>query len=95
MGNFAVATGIATLLNTPSFWRHRPVVGAWGGALMQAIEDRAHDAGKHSMWAGVSGANPEAVHFHTAVGYSVVSRLPQVGFKFGQWIDLILLQKLL
>ncbi|MGO4916248.1 GNAT family N-acetyltransferase [Pseudogemmobacter sp. W21_MBD1_M6] len=62
-------------------------------ALMLALEDRARAQAVHSLWAGVSAANPEGLGFHRAVGFVEVARLPEVGYKFGQWIDLILLRK--
>lgn len=64
-----------------------------GRALMDAVEDRARRAGVGSMWAGVSGENPDGVLFHAKLGYSEIARLPKVGFKFGRWMDLVLMRK--
>ena len=66
-----------------------------GRALMVALEDHAREAGFHSMIAGVSGENPGGIAFHERMGYAQVAVLPQVGWKFERWMDLILLQKLL
>lgn len=73
--------------------------GAWGRgigrALMAEIEAHAARRGVHSMFAGVSAANEAGVGFHAAVGYLEVARLSEVGFKFGRWLDLVLMQKIL
>jgi L-amino acid N-acyltransferase len=47
------------------------------------------------MVAAVSSANPGAVAFHERLGFGQVGRMPEVGFKNGQYLDLILLQKML
>lgn len=64
-----------------------------GRALMAALCDHAKADGKHRMFAGCSAENPGAVRFHAAVGFETVATLPEVGFKFGRWIDLVLMQK--
>lgn len=72
---------------------------AWGQgagrALMSALCDHAGARGVHSMWAGVSAENPSGVAFHARIGFAEVARLPEVGFKFGRWMDLVLMQKIL
>lgn len=38
-------------------------------------------------------ANPGAVRFHPQLGYRHSGHLGEVGFKAGQWLDLIFMQK--
>lgn len=94
-GQFRGGVGYAktmehTIILSPDAWG----CGA-GRALMAALETHAAGRGIRSMIAGVSGANPDGVAFHAAMGYRTIATLPQVGFKAGQWLDLVLMQKLL
>lgn len=66
-----------------------------GRALMAAIEDHARARGAHTMVAAVDAANAEGIGFHQAIGYRQVGYLPESGRKFGRWLDLVLLQKIL
>ena len=47
------------------------------------------------MIAGVSAENPEGRAFHEKLGYRVVAIMPEAGYKFGRYIDLVLMQKFL
>ncbi len=64
-----------------------------GRALVNDLCELAQKAGKRSMFAGCSAENPGAVAFHAKLGFEQLAILPQVGFKFGRWIDLVLMQK--
>ncbi len=66
-----------------------------GRALMDKLEQHARAAGMHSLIAGVSGENPSGAAFHKSIGYSQIAVLPEVGCKFGRWMDLVVFQKLL
>jgi phosphinothricin acetyltransferase len=71
----------------------------WGGgvgrALMAALVDRARTDGKHVLVAAVDGANEASIAFHVRLGFTEVARMPEVGAKFGRWLDLVLLQLVL
>ena len=70
--------------------------GRWrsgiGRALMGALIDEARASGKHVMVAAIDGTNERSIRFHERLGFVEVARMPEVGTKFGQWLDLVLLQ---
>ena len=66
-----------------------------GRALMSQVESHARAAGAHVMIAGVSGENAEGRAFHLALGYREIATLCEVGYKFGRWMDIVLMQKFL
>lgn len=66
-----------------------------GRALMEKALEMAASQGLHVMVAGISAANPGGVAFHKTLGFERVGRMPQIAHKGGQWLDLILMQKML
>lgn len=66
-----------------------------GRALLTAVEDHARDQGAHQMIAGVSGVNAAGRAFHERMGYRHIATVPEAGFKFGRFMDLVLMQKIL
>lgn len=66
-----------------------------GRELMAVLERHARGSDVHSLWAGISAENAGGVAFHERVGFVEVARLPEVGYKFGRWMDLVLMQKML
>ena len=66
-----------------------------GRALLAALEDAALAEAIHVMVAGIAANNAPARAFHAACGYTEVAFMPEVGQKFGEWQDLVLMQKVL
>ena len=52
-------------------------------------------AGHHVMIGAIDGENAGSIRFHARHGFVEVARLPEVGFKFGRWLDLVLVQRVL
>lgn len=64
-----------------------------GRRLLEALIDRARNAGIHVMVGAVDGANVDSIRFHERLGFVEVARMPEVGRKFGCWLDLVLVQR--
>ncbi|MGA2835086.1 MAG: N-acetyltransferase family protein [Acidimicrobiales bacterium] len=63
-----------------------------GRDLMNALLGAARQSGKHAMVAAIDSANEPSIRFHERLGFVEVGRMPEVGAKFGRWLDLVLLQ---
>ena len=63
-----------------------------GRELMDALINEAKRTGKHVMIAAVDGANHPSIRFHERLGFVEVAHMSEVGEKFGQWQDLVLMQ---
>lgn len=66
-----------------------------GRRLYTAIEAILTAQGYRKVFAVVTSANAPSVAFHEALGYHRTAVFPQVGFKQGQWYDVIWLEKTL
>jgi len=63
--------------------RRRGVASALYGALIA----HARAQRVHVLIAVLGGDNPESRALHAKLGFTFTGRLPQVGFKFGRWVD--------
>ncbi len=94
-GQFRGGNGYATCMEHTVILSPQSQGRGLGRALMQAVETHAKAHGAHQMIAGISAENPAGVAFHARLGYREVARIPKAGFKFGRFIDLVLMQKFL
>lgn len=62
-----------------------------GRALLVELVARARAAGHHVMLADIEAGNAASVRLHESLGFAPVGRLPEVGTKFGRWLDLAIL----
>ena len=63
-----------------------------GPQLMTALIERARTCGKHVMVAAIESGNAASIRLHERAGFSVTGQMPQVGTKFGRWLDLTFMQ---
>ncbi|MGA8550774.1 MAG: N-acetyltransferase family protein, partial [Stellaceae bacterium] len=67
-----------------------------GRDLLSALIERCAAQGYRQMVAVIGGSDQwPSIRLHAALGFSRVGLLPAVGFKFGGWIDTVLMQRAL
>ncbi|KPX10344.1 GCN5-related N-acetyltransferase [Pseudomonas syringae pv. coryli] len=63
-----------------------------GPRLMAALIERARDCDKHMMVAAIESGNAASIALHDRLGFKTTGQMPQVGTKFGRWLDLTFMQ---
>jgi L-amino acid N-acyltransferase YncA len=66
-----------------------------GSRLVQSLFPLALAMGKHVMIGGIDAANAGSLRMHERLGFERVAHFREVGHKFGRWLDLIFVQRLL
>jgi L-amino acid N-acyltransferase YncA len=66
-----------------------------GKALLVRLIEQARADGCHVLVGAVDGENAASVALHQTCGFEITGRLPQVGMKFGQWLDLLVMTRVL
>jgi L-amino acid N-acyltransferase YncA len=99
-----VGYSYATLYRTRSAYRHTLEDSVYvregfggrgiGAALLAALLERCK-AGPWRQMIAVIGdsANAPSISLHQRLGFRVVGTLDSVGFKFGRWVDSVLMQR--
>lgn len=66
-----------------------------GRRLVEALLPRANQLGKHVMIGSIDAANAASIRFHERLGFETVAHFREVGHKFGRWLDLVFMQRIL
>lgn len=64
-----------------------------GRALLGTLVMEAERMGKHAIVGGIEAGNLASVRLHEQFGFVRVGLLPQVGLKFGRFLDLLFMQR--
>ena len=65
-----------------------------GQALLEDLIVRARALGHHAIIAGIDADQPGSIALHAKFGFVQVGRLKEVGFKFGRWLHVIYMQRM-
>jgi phosphinothricin acetyltransferase len=100
-----VAWGALSPLGERRAYRHSVEISAYvadgvtrqgvGPALAQALIDEAQRIGHHAIVARIVADNEHSLKMSLRLGFVEVGRMREVGYKFGRWLDLVLLELIL
>ncbi len=66
-----------------------------GRGAPRVVDGTRPAMGLHVMVGAVDGDNAASIRFHERLGFVEVARMPEIGFKHGRWLDLVLMQRVL
>ena len=67
--------------------RPQTIATGLGSSLYQKLFERLRRSGVHAVIAGISLPNDASIRLHEKFGMTKVAHFPEVGNKFGRWID--------
>ena len=79
-----------------SVYVHRDHQGAGvGRSLLTELASRAVSHGFHALFARIVADHEASIGLHLALGFEVVGHEREVGRKFGRWLDVTVMERLL
>lgn len=66
-----------------------------GHALLANLLRQAEGLGYHTVLGGISADREASLALHAKLGFEKVAHLREVGFKFGRWLDVVWMQRML
>jgi phosphinothricin acetyltransferase len=66
-----------------------------GRQLLSELVDAARASGFHAVFARIVGGHEASIALHAGLGFELVGTEREVGRKFGRWLDVVVMQRLL
>jgi phosphinothricin acetyltransferase len=66
-----------------------------GRMLLTALVGAAEASGFHAVFARIVGGHEASINLHAALGFEIVGTEREVGRKFGRWLDVVVMERLL
>jgi phosphinothricin acetyltransferase len=66
-----------------------------GRVLLARLLDVANESGFHAVFGRIVGGHEASIGLHQALGFEVIGVEREVGRKFGRWLDVVVVEKLL
>ena len=104
-------TGTVCAFGSLSPWRDRPAYSTSvedsvyvhrdhhgkgvGRQILEELLETATRHGFHAVMARIVGGHEASIALHRACGFEVVGTEREIGRKFGKWLDVVLMERLL
>jgi phosphinothricin acetyltransferase len=66
-----------------------------GKLILGGLVETAQASGFHAMFARIVGGHEASIGLHAAFGFELVGTEREVGRKFGKWLDVVVMERLL
>jgi L-amino acid N-acyltransferase len=66
-----------------------------GKALLKELIKQAHTNNIRCVIAAIESSNEACIKLHQNLGFELVGKMSQVGYKFGRWLDLVNMELLM
>ncbi len=86
-GKWNVRSAYRHTVESTVYLSHSSVSKGWGIGLYTALFDRLRQKSIHTVIGGITLPNPASVALHEKFGMKKVAHFSEVGYKFGQWLD--------
>ena len=85
----------STTVEDSIYVRHDQRGNGVGRALLAELVEVAAARGFHTMMARIVGGHDASIGLHRSLGFEMVGIEKEVGRKFGRWLDVVLMQRML
>jgi phosphinothricin acetyltransferase len=85
----------STTVEDSVYVRHDQRGSGVGRALLAELVEVAAARGFHTMMARIVGGHDASIGLHSSLGFEMVGIEKEVGRKFGRWLDVVLMQRML
>lgn len=91
-GDWRAFDGYRHTVEHSVYVRHDRRGAGVGRALMTTLIECACELDKHVMVAAIEASNHASIALHAKLGFVQTGLMPEVGTKFGRWLDLAYMQ---
>jgi L-amino acid N-acyltransferase YncA len=92
---FRARNGYRFTVENSVYVRHDSHRQGAGSAILTDQIERARALGLHAIVAVIDAEQSASIALHAQHGFVHVGRMPEIGAKFGRWLDVLFMEKLL